>query len=73
MTVRSARQLAGLTQASMAEQLGICRHTYLKYEGNPDTIPIGCARLIAKITGQHIDAIFFESDSTQSRNNPNIT
>ena len=67
MTIRAARQLAGLSQIEMAERLGICRHTYLKYEKNPEVIPVGCAKRIAKETGQKVDDLFFSENSTESR------
>lgn len=64
MSLKAARQISGLTQKEMAEKMGICRHTYMKYEKEPNQIPIGAAKAISKITGVGIDEIFFGHKST---------
>lgn len=66
-TVKQARQHAGKTQASMAEQMGLHRHTYMKLEENPDRLTVLQARQISIITGIPLDAIIFDTDSTESR------
>lgn len=67
LTIRQARLLSGKTQKEMAESLGICRHTYIKYESQPDTVPIGYAKQISKITCVPVDDIFFAGNSTLRR------
>lgn len=67
ISLRAARQIKGLTQREMAEKIGVCRHTYMKYESHPDLVPVGVARAISEITGVDLDNIFFERNSTFSR------
>lgn len=67
VTVKQARQMAGLTQQEMADGLEVNRSTYIKLEKEPDSITIGQARRICQITGFSIDDIFFASNSTESR------
>lgn len=64
LTLKKARQLAGLTQQEMADKLIISRHTYMKYEKNPDTVPVGTARHVSTITGISTEQIFFGRIST---------
>ena len=68
LTLKQARLLAELTQKDVAERLGVHRQTYAKWERNADEMPIGKAKLFAKIVGRNIDEIFFSSQSTLSRN-----
>lgn len=58
-TLKQARQLAGKTQAQVADYLGIDRGTYVKYEANPEIISVGMAKAIANYLGFSVDAIFF--------------
>ena len=67
ISLRAARQIKGLTQQEMAEKIGVCRHTYMKYESHPDLVPVGVARAISEITGVELDNIFFECNSTFGR------
>lgn len=67
LTVKQARLLADLTQQKVAEKLGVHKQTYVKWERNPDEIPLGQARKFSKIVGRRVDEIFFEHDSTFSR------
>ena len=63
-TVKQARMLNSITQAEMAEKMGISRDTYRKIESNPETATIKQAKDISKITGIEIDQIFFATMST---------
>lgn len=67
ISLRAARQIKGLTQQEMAEKIGVCRHTYMKYENQPERVPVGVAKAISEITGVELDNIFFEHNSTFSR------
>ena len=64
MSLKAARQISGLTQKEMAEKMGVCRHTYMKYERQPSQVPVGAAKAISEITGISIDEIFFDLQST---------
>jgi len=64
VTVKQARQMAGLTQREMADNLNVDRSTYIRLEKKPDSITIGQARKISEATGFSIDDIFFATQST---------
>ena len=59
MTVRQARNFAGVTQAEMAKQLKIHRSTYIKLEKDPGKMTIEQAQAISQVTGIPVDDIFF--------------
>lgn len=59
-TVKQARQYAGLTQAQMAEKLGITRSSYMYLEKHPDKTTIAQAKAISDVTGISLDDLFFE-------------
>lgn len=59
-TVKQARQYAGLTQAQMAEKLGISRSSYIWLEAHPDRTTVAQAKKISEITGISFDDLFFE-------------
>lgn len=61
-TIEQARKYAGLTQAAMAEKLGINRQTYAKIESNPEKATIEQAKIISAITGVGLDQIFFAGE-----------
>lgn len=63
-TVKQARMFAGLTQQDMANELCVHRTTYIRLEENPDSITVGQAKVISRVTGVPIDDIFFARDST---------
>ena len=63
-SVKQARQMAGFTQAQMADKMEISRDTYRKIEANPCSATISQGRRIAEITGIGFDAIFFAAHST---------
>lgn len=69
LTPKQARLLRDLTQQEVADLLGVHRQTYMKWENRPDEIPVGKAKEFSKIVGVSVDNIFFNSDSTLSRNN----
>lgn len=66
LTVKQSRLLADLTQQEVAIKLGVHKQTYVKWERNPEVIPLGQARNFAKIVGRRVDEIFFDDDSTLS-------
>lgn len=43
-TIKQARQYAGITQAQMAESLGVCRHRYMKIEKDASTATVATAK-----------------------------
>lgn len=57
-TPKQARQLADITQANLAKQLGISVPTLIRYEQNPDLMPLGMAKQLARILKRPIDAFF---------------
>ena len=67
LTLKQARQFNGLSQADIAEKLGVHRQTYMKWEKYPEEMPLGKAREFAKITNISVDSIFFNCCSTLSR------
>jgi DNA-binding XRE family transcriptional regulator len=64
---KQARILSDLSQKEVAERLGVHRQTYMKWERNADEMPIGKAKEFSKIVGREIDEIFFNHESTLSR------
>lgn len=66
LSPKQARLLCDLTQKDVAERLGVHRDTYLKWEKNPDNMPVGKARVFSSIVGVKMDQIFFDSQSTLS-------
>lgn len=56
-TIRGARETLGLTQATVAEQLGISRSSYINVEAGRRAISEAEAMKIAEITGLPLDAI----------------
>ncbi len=60
-TLKQHRLIKGLTQAQMAEIIGVHVNTYANWEESPEKISIGKAKLIAEALGLSIDEIFFEN------------
>lgn len=58
-SIADARAKLGITQADMAEELGITRQTYAKMEQNPESMTIREARLVCSILGKRFEEIFF--------------
>ena len=50
-TVKQARLLADLTQAEMAEKLGVSAPTYIKYEHDPTQMRLDRLIKFSKVTG----------------------
>lgn len=67
LTMKQARVPTKLSQQQMADLLEVHRHTYMKWEKNPDTIPLGKAKKFSEIVKVQMDEIFFVSESTLSR------
>lgn len=59
LTLRSARMMRGITQAKMAELLGIHLNTYVNWEQKPDNISIRNAEKICSILEMQTDDIIF--------------
>lgn len=59
ITLKMARVGANMTQAQMAEELGIHVVTYNKWEKNPEDISIKDAFRICRIVNRTIDDINF--------------
>lgn len=63
-TIKQARVLAGLTQAEMAEKIGINRSTYIKIEKDPLRATIRQINQISEMTGVSIGDLFLTQNST---------
>ncbi len=61
---RQARILSDLSQKEVADKLGVHRQTYMKWEHNPDEMPVGKAKEFSLIVRRSVDQIFFNSQST---------
>lgn len=64
VTLKQARLLSDLTQREVALKLGVHKQTYMKWEKNPDEIPVGTAKKVSLIFGRGVDEIFFNRMST---------
>ena len=67
-TLRQARTHAGLTQAEVANSLGIDRGTYLRMEKDPQRATIRQINAISILTGIPVSDIFLGSNSTKVDN-----
>lgn len=63
-TIKQARQYAGLTQAQMAESLGVCRHRYMKIEKDIRSATVEELQKVAVATGIPMRDLVFLSDIT---------
>lgn len=61
MTIKEAREKAGVTQQYMADELGITRQAYAYIESHPERTRIEVARKICSILGAEYERIFFSS------------
>lgn len=59
VTIEEARCNAGVTQAYMAEQMGVSRQTYAALEKAPDKMTIAQAKRICGILGRRYEEIIF--------------
>lgn len=66
LSVKQARLLSDLTQQAIAEKLGVHRQTYMRWELNPDEMPVGKAKEFSTIVKRNVDEIFFSQQSTLS-------
>ena len=64
-TLKQARTHAGLTQAQIAEKLGVGRGTYIKIERDPAHATIHQINQISAITGVPVGDIFLGINSTK--------
>lgn len=64
-TLRQARTHAGLTQADMADSLGIDRGTYIRMEKDPQRATIRQINEISDLTGIPVSDIFLGCSSTK--------
>lgn len=64
VTPKQARKFIDLSQQDVADKLGVHRQTYMKWERNPDEMPVGVAKEFSKIVGRGVDEIFFTTMST---------
>ena len=62
-----ARISAGLTQAALAEILGISRWVYMTLEKNPKNFTIDLAERFSVAVKMPVDEIFFSGDSISNR------
>ncbi|WP_350300626.1 helix-turn-helix domain-containing protein [Peribacillus frigoritolerans] len=67
LTLKQARLLKGFTQREIASKLGVHVQTYSKMEKQPDDVTIKEAKKICDILDLSYDFIFFNADSTLSR------
>lgn len=62
ITLKMARVGANLTQAQMAEELGVHVVTYHRWENNPEDISIKDAMRICRIVDRPLDDIIFTTE-----------
>ncbi len=55
---KQARLLSGLSQKEVADQLGVHRQTYMKWEQNADEMPVGKAKQFSAMVGRAFEDIF---------------
>lgn len=63
-TIKQARQYAGLTQAQVAESIGVCRHRYMKIEKDISSATVAELQKVAAATGVPMRDLVFPSDLT---------
>lgn len=63
-TIKQARQYAGLSQAQVAEAIGVCRHRYMKIEKDPNSATVSELNKVSKATGIPMRDFLLFSDST---------
>ncbi len=65
LTARAARVNKGLTQAQVAEELGIHWGTYQRMEADFGSMRLGMARKFAEIVGVRLDDLFVPDAPTE--------
>ncbi|MDD6268414.1 MAG: helix-turn-helix transcriptional regulator [Clostridium sp.] len=69
ISLAAARVNAGLTQADVAEKMGVSRQTVINWEsGKISTLGIPEMKMLCEIYSIPQDNIFLPSNSTKSRN-----
>lgn len=63
ITMKQARVGADMTQADVAEKMGIHPTTYLRMEKHPEDLTIKQARVFSNIVGLKFDDIIFVDES----------
>lgn len=58
-SLREERESRGITQTAVASALGVSRQTYMKYEENPQIMPVYQAQAACSFIGCDIRDIFF--------------
>lgn len=58
-TVREMRVARGKTQAEMADDLGVSRPTYIKFENDPGAMSVGTAQRVCALLDCSMEDIFF--------------
>ena len=66
MSLRAKREAAGLTQAKVAEHLGVCRYQYIKMEKDPGMVSMRQAMRLADLFGCSISDIFLTGNYKQT-------
>lgn len=69
-TVKQARTYANMTQAEMADRLGVDRSTYIKIEKDVSRATVGQINRIAQITGISVANFLLNENSTLVENVP---
>lgn len=55
LDVRTLRMRAGMTQDECADELGVSRQTWIRYERNPERMTIGQAAAVCSILGTTLE------------------
>lgn len=58
-SLREAREKRGLTQQEVADELGVSRQTYIRFEKKPEKANVRQARRLCEILSCSYDGIFF--------------
>lgn len=56
LDIRTLRELAGKTQDACADELGVSRQTWIRYEQDPGRMTIGQAAAACSILGTTLEA-----------------
>lgn len=62
-TLRQARRLSEKTQREVAAAIGVCQHTYIRIEKEPERATIKQGEQISNFLGIPRDAIYFGRNS----------
>lgn len=56
LDIRTLRERAGMTQEACADELGVSRQTWIRYEQDPGRLTIGQATTVCSILGTTLEA-----------------